>query len=320
MKTILKNKLFAVFIIIMLCVLTGCNEHIGKSYEIAVIAKSTSSQFWQSVMDGVNAASTEYNVHTTFEGPEDEEDSATQNALIVSAIARRVDAIIISAIDHELSADAINAAHTAGIKIITIDSGVDSEYPEAFIGTDDNEAGILAARAAFELSNGSPKIGLVLNGSDSENLKEREEAFKNFIKENGGYICGETTVASDSESAMAGANDLLDSYPEINMLVGFNELSTLGIGYAIRERGLSKAVSAIGFDNNVISIGMLENGEMDTLIVQNPFAIGYLGIKNAVALLSGDKIDKVIMTSVTVVTKENMFEKENQRILFRFNK
>ena len=41
--------------------------------------------------------------------------------------------------------------------------------------------------------------------------------------------------------------------------------------------GLSEEVAAVGFDSNVVSVGMLETGEMDALIVQNPFAIGYLG-------------------------------------------
>lgn len=41
----------------------------------------------------------------------------------------------------------------------------------------------------------------------------------------------------------------------------------------------------IGFDSNVISVGMIETGEMDALIVQNPFAIGYLGVKMRLFLL-----------------------------------
>ena len=62
---------------------------------------------------------------------------------------------------------------------------------------------------------------------------------------------------------------------------------------------------------------MLESGEMDALLVQNPFAIGYLGVQSAVELLSGIKIESKIKTSTTVITRENMFDNENQRILFR---
>ena len=82
--------------------------------------------------------------------------------------------------------------------------------------------------------------------------------------------------------------------------------------------GLSEEVAAVGFDSNVVSVGMLETGEMDALIVQNPFAIGYLGVRSAVELLGGKDIAAVDNTSVTVVTKDNMFEPEVQRILFKF--
>lgn len=317
-KTVLNKKIAAYLLIsaILTVLLSSCGA-IGKSYEIAVIVKSTTSDFWQRVRDGVNAAATEYNVDITFEGPESEEDHASQNAMIVSAIARGVDAIVTSAVDYELSADAVNAAATAGIKVIMIDSGVASDNIESFIGTDNTEAGILAAKAALELSSDAV-IGLISIESGSKNLIEREEAFKSFIAENGGSIADSVLVSSDTESARLGALELLEKHPDINILVGFNEWATLGIGYALRESGRFEDVAAVGFDNNLISIEMLETGEMDVLLVQNPFAIGYLGIESAVKLLSGEKIEKSISTTTTVVTKENMFDPENQRILFRF--
>ena len=57
---------------------------------------------------------------------------------------------------------------------------------------------------------------------------------------------------------------------------------------------------------------------MDALMVQNPFAIGYLGVRSAAELLSGKEIEPQIITSTTVITKDNMFDEENQRILFKF--
>ena len=65
---------------------------------------------------------------------------------------------------------------------------------------------------------------------------------------------------------------------------------------------------------------MLETGEMDALIVQNPFAIGYLGVEKAAALISGEiSQSDDIYTDVTTVTKENLFDDDIQKILFRFN-
>ena len=114
---------------------------------------------------------------------------------------------------------------------------------------------------------------------------------------------------------------MLKEHPEINVLVGFNELMTLGIGNAMKNLSLSGKISAIGFDTNVESVGMLETGEMSALIVQNPFAIGYLGVKNAADIVNGklpsnERLDET--TNVITVTKDNMFNDDVQKVMFHF--
>ena len=77
---------------------------------------------------------------------------------------------------------------------------------------------------------------------------------------------------------------------------------------------------AVGFDANVQSVQLLETGEMDALVVQNPFAIGYLGVQNAAMLLRGEALSQEVQnTDVTVVTRDNMFDEDIQRILFQFD-
>ena len=118
----------------------------------------------------------------------------------------------------------------------------------------------------------------------------------------------------------AAAKRLLTQDPRINVIVGFNEWMTLGVGNAVKMLGLSERVRAVGFDSNVTSVSMLETGEMDALIVQNPFAMGYLGVEKAAALISGEPSDgDTLFTSVTTVTNEKLFDADIQKILFRFN-
>lgn len=352
------------------------------SYKIAVIAKSTVSDFWQNVRRGVKAAATEYNIEISFDGPENEEDYVAQNEMITSAVARGVDVIVLSAIDYYESVDAVNAAVAAGVKVVMIDSGVDSDRISSFIGTDNYGAGRLAGEAALDAvikmhngddsnaesitdssaesitdskadskseSKADSKADTELNGGDvtksndisnndggdidysriiiglvnydpnSANGQEREAGLRAVAEENGATVAGVVNVDSNIESATAGAIELLSEHPEINVIVGFNEWTTLGVGYAVEQLGLADTVAAVGFDSNVVSIGMLETGEMDALIVQNPFAIGYIGVQTAYELLNNGEVDETILTSATVVTRENMFSESIQRILFRFD-
>lgn len=102
------------------------------------------------------------------------------------------------------------------------------------------------------------------------------------------------------------------------MLVGFNEWMTLGIGEAVKSLADERNIYTVGFDTNTVSVGMLETGEIDALIVQNPFAIGYLGVKSASALISGEGCDIEHYTAVTAVTRKNMFDSDIQKLLFNF--
>lgn len=310
-------KVFTLFLTgLSIAFSTGCGE--SRRYNIAVIVKSTTSDFWRGVENGVNAAAVGYSVDVSFDGPELEEDYLSQNSMVIKAVANGSDAIVLSAIDPERSKDAVDAAVAAGVRVIEIDSGTDSQQTSCFIGTDNAEAGKLAAKAALDSVDGKAVVGIVNCGESSENLTERRESLIACIESSGGSIGGISSSASDTQSAKKAAEELLAANGEINVLIGINEWATLGAGYYIRENRLGEKIACVGFDSNRASIGMLETGELDALIVQNPFAIGYLGVESAVKLLRGEKVTNVT-TSLTVITSDNMFAPENQRKVFRLN-
>ena len=301
--------------------LCACSKTDSKEY-IAVIAKAVNSDFWHNVNNGVLSAATEYNVTVTFEGPENEENYYAQNSLIEDAVKNGADAIVLSAIDYNNSVATVNAAVREGVKVIAIDSDVNSDAVSLFIGTDNIAAGKEAGKAAVDGFSADSEIiiGLVNYNANTDNGNQREKGFREYIGTvSNARIAASVTAESNEKSATAAAEKLLKQNPRINVIVGFNEWMTLGVGNAVKNLGLSKKVRSVGFDSNLISVGMLETGEMDALIVQNPFAIGYLGIEKAAALISGESLpSREIYTDVTTVTKENIFDNDIQKILFRF--
>ncbi len=304
-------------------VFAGCSSSAtqGQKY-VAVIAKSVNSDFFRNMKNGVESAATEYNVRVTFEGPENEEDYLSQNALIANAVKNGADAILLSSIDYHKTNDTVNEAVKNGVKVITVDSGISSELVSQFIGTDNRAAGKTAGLAAVSgfASEAKIFIGIVNCTEETDNGKQREEGFREAIAAvPNAEITAIAVTDSNTESAKEGALKLLREHPQINVLVGFNEWLTLGVGEAIRESEAAKRVRGIGFDTNVLSVSMLETGEMNTLVVQNPFAIGYLGVMNAARLIGGETLDSPeFYTEVLVVNKENMFDEDVQKLLFRF--
>lgn len=317
------NILLLLLCMLLTAALCSCAGGENNKKEIAVIVKAVDSDFWHTVKSGVESAATEYNVSVSFEGPENEEDYVVQNELIAKAVQNGADAIVLSAIDFEKSAETVDEAVRSGVKVVTIDSDVDSKQVSMFIGTDNFTAGRVAGEAAVKgfAPESNIRIGLLNYYESTDNGRQREEGFREYIKGiPNAEIAAAVNVSSNTESATAGAVSLLKNNPEINVLVGFNEWMTLGIGNAIKQLSLADKVQGVGFDTNIASIEMLETGEMDTLIVQNPFAIGYLGVEKAAELVSseGDG-EKQIYTAVTKVTRENLFDPGIQKLIFRFH-
>ena len=290
-----------------------------QKHKVAFITKSTVSGFWKSVYAGAVNAATACNLELTFEGPENEEDYQTQNEMIGRAVENGTEVIIFSAVDYEANADAINDAAGKGVKIVVIDSDVNSDEVNCRIGTDNYDAGCRAAEAALKDESDEIHIGIVNYDKNSDNGQKREEGLRDTVKRDSrASIDTVINVLSDTDDAKEGTKKMLAEHPKINVIVTLNEWTSLGVGYAIQELGLKDSVRVVAFDSNVVSVGMLETGEVDTLIVQNSYAMGYLGVETAYKLINGYQIEDTIYTDTIAVNKENMYDEECQRRLFAF--
>lgn len=313
----------AALLLMLAFAFAGCGKEsatAGKHY-VALVTKSMDSAFWKSVYAGATAAATEYNLQVSMIGPKREEDYATQNEMIQEAVENGAEVIVFSAVDYNANSAAIEEAAKKGVKIVVIDSDVNSSQVSCRIGTDNRKAGKMAGEAALEAEGEELHIGIVNYDINSANGQQREEGFRERAGADPRVKSMYTiNVVSTTEDARAGTIQLLEEHPEINVIVTFNEWTSLGVGWAIRDLNLAEDTQVVAFDSNVISVGMLETGEVDALIVQNPYAMGYLGVEEAYRLLNGGSASgAVIDTATTCVTRENMFEPECQRMLFSFD-
>lgn len=304
--------------------LTGCTAQPMQAAprNITLVAKSTETEFWKSVFAGARAAASEYNVNLSIVGPDTEEDYEKQNAYIAQAVADGAEALIFSAISYTENAPAIDAAAEAGVKIAVIDSDVDSRAVGVRIGTDNVEAGRMTAQAALEAREGELVLGLINYDLGSRNGQEREQGLRDALAQSG--RAGEIytiNVLAEVDDAREKTKALLQDHPEINVVVGFNEPTAVGAAQAVDQLRLGGTVDVVGFDSNVETVDLMQSGVVSALIVQNPYAMGYLGVEAACDLLSGETFDPdtLVDTATQIVTRDNMFSLEGQKALFPFD-
>lgn len=318
-----RNRRMFLWAAMAILLLGGCGADMGAPprHSVALIVKSTDSEFFLSVFAGARAAATEYNLDLTISGPETEEDYETQNQMIAQAVEDGAEAIVFSAIDYERNAAAIDAAAQRGVQIVSIDSGVGSSQVSTYIGTDNYAAGRMAAQAALERVEAPLRVGIVNYNEGTANGQERVQGALDALDGSGrAQVVAMATTLVDAGQARMDAGSLLRAHPEINVLIAFNEPTSVGAAQAVQDLGLSNAVFFTGFDSNVVTIDGLQDGCVDALIVQNPYAMGYLGVQSAYRLLSGQggALAPVVDTSTQIVDRENIFTMDGQKALFAF--
>ena len=293
----------------------------GARHRVAIVAKSTRTEFWLSVFAGAEAAATEYNIELSITGPETEEDYETQNRMVADAVAAGAEALVFSAIDYENNAAAIDAAAESGVRIVAIDSNVDSGAVQTYIGTDNYAAGQMAAQAALDGVEGQLTVGIVNYDVSSANGQERERGAVDAFEQSGrARVAAVINTLAEAARAQADTAAMLAEHPEINVLLAFNEPTSVGAADAVEGMGLAEEVFLVGFDSNVATIDGLQDGTVDALIVQNPYAMGYLGVESAYRLLSGQggSPEATVDTSTRIVNRDNMFTMDSQKALFAF--
>ena len=293
----------------------------GARHRVAIVAKSTRTEFWLSVFAGAEAAATEYNIELSITGPETEEDYETQNRMVADAVADGAEALVFSAIDYENNAAAIDAAAESGVRIVAIDSNVDSGAVQTYIGTDNYAAGQMAAQAALDGVEEQLTVGIVNYDVSSANGQERERGAVDAFEQSGrAHVAAVINTLAEAALVQADTAAMLAEHPEINVLLAFNEPTSVGAADAVEGMGLAEEVFLAGFDSNVATIDGLQDGTVDALIVQNPYAMGYLGVESAYRLLSGQggSPEATVDTSTRIVNRDNMFTMDSQKALFAF--
>ena len=204
---------------------------------------------------------------------------------------------------------------------MAIDSNVDSSAVSTYIGTDNYAAGQMAAQAALDRVSGALKVGIINYDISSANGQERERGAVDIFTQSGrAEIVSVINTLAEAGHAQTDTAALLNRYPQINVLLAFNEPTSVGAAHAVEALGLSSEVFLVGFDSNVATVDGLQEGSVDALVVQNPYAMGYLGVESAYNLLSGHASDMepIVDTSTQIVDRRNLFSMDSQKALFAF--
>jgi ribose transport system substrate-binding protein len=284
---------------------------------IAVIPKGTSSVFWESVRAGAQKAGDEFGYKISWNGPELESDRERQIQIVEDFIALKVAGVVLAPNGSNALVPKVEEMFAKNIPCVIIDSEIDTDKYVSFAATNNYQGGVIAARRMGKILNGKGKVIVTKFMPGSGSTTNRENGFIDTIEKEFPDIeivdtkYGMATV----ETALQAAEDLLTKHAELDGLYASNASTSVGSAQALQSQGRADNIKMIGFDAEETLIDKLRSGVVDSLVVQDPYKMGYIGVKTLVDKINGKEVPKVIDTGVELVTLERLEEPKIKALL-----
>ena len=287
--------------------------------ELVIIPKDGTQDFWKTVYLGACRAVDDFQdqgilIRFTWKDPGSEEDYRQQIQLIEEARSDQVSGMVLGPLDNRCLVPSVNKLIRAKIPVVIIDSALETEQVVSFVATDNFRAGSIAAKHLGRLLNGGGKVILLRQMQNSASTEDRAKGFLQTMR--GDFP--ETEILCDSEFA---GGTFETAYQTSKCLVRrlgsgangiftVNELASTGMLLALQEAGITgEEVKFVGFDTNQKLLENLRTGSINGLMVQDPFAIGYLGVKTLVDALQGNLVAPRAITHSHLLTVNGATER-----------
>ncbi len=293
---------------------TSCGGE--KKRIIGVIPKGRAHLFWQSVHAGAIAASQEAGVEISWNGPTSETDFNGQLQIVDSMINRRVDAICLAPIDKKAMVSVVDRAAKQNIPVIIFDSPVDTQNFVSQVATDNYAAGSMAADRMGEILGGKGTVVIVAVQPGAASTMARESGFEETLAKKFPEIkiLDKRFGMADYAKSLQVTENMLTAHPTVNGLFASNESSAAGASQALRSRANAK-IKMVGFDSSAPLIEDLRKGLIDSLVVQQPFKMGYESVQAAVKHLGKQPVEKINNLAPILVSVANVDKPEIQAVV-----
>lgn len=296
---------------------TGSSE----AWSLIYIPKTEdgTNDFWTSLISGTRMAAQDYNASLEVLAPQREQDVEQQNAFLREAISKKPDAILISPSSFDASDELLEEAKAEGITITFVDSYTESNIQDLTVATDNLEVGRKLGQYARTLVDEDSQIAIVSHVKGVSTAIEREQGFREGLGDYQDNVVEVVYCDSLFDKAYELTEELMEKYPDLEMIAGMNEYSSVGAARAVLARDAGERIQVVGVDSSQEAVQLMEKGIFKGIVVQKAFKMGYLGVRETVRYLEGEKVDASTDSGCELVTPENMYDSEIEKLLFPFN-
>ncbi len=258
--------------------ISGCDRHSNKEVFYLVTVNSA-LPYWQAGASGFNHAAAQYKVTAKVVGP-DNYDPQAELAELTKVVAAKPAGILISVADAAVLQPEIDAAISANIPVITVDSDAPASRRLYFIGTNNLEAGQLGGKRLIEKMNGKGNL-IVYTIAGQPNTEDRLKGLKDALSAKPEIkIVDVIDIKGDPRAAFDKTQQTLaeTGAKKVDAYICLESASGKMVSDAIKRANATDRV-LVAFDVNQDTLDGIKGGTIDSTIAQKPYTMGWVGLK-----------------------------------------
>jgi ribose transport system substrate-binding protein len=295
--------------------------HAQTEPSIPIIVKDTTSAYWQVVFAGARQAAKDLHVKVPELGAQAESDIPGEISILENTVSEHPAAIVIAPTQFAALGKPITEA-AKSVKIIGIDSGADTKAFTSFLTTDNVQGGraaadALAAAITEQYGKAEGDVAIITSLPGVGSLDQRHQGFTEVLKAKypGLKIVADRIGDGQANTALNITTDLITANPNLHGIFASNLIAAQGAGQSVAENKAGDKIRLVGFDSDEKLVKLLSQKVFSALILQDPYRMGYDGIKTALAASKGEKVPEFIDTGVNTITPANMNTPKSQALL-----
>jgi ribose transport system substrate-binding protein len=284
--------------------------------------------FYRVMEKGIEAAEQDFGIDVQVAQFPSTWGTSAQNPILSALMGQgNLDYIITAPVSNEEMIAPLEQALEQGTKIITVDTFLgDGDYvdgpvtfPISYIGSDNVEGGRISCRAIAENIGGAGKVYIQNTNPDVSSVMGRSQGCREALAEYPDIeIVGEEYSLDVEDTAVQQTAAILELHPDLAGVFGVNVFSAQGAAQAIINAGLGGDVVVSAYDATIRAMELLDSGDVQLVLAQKPFDMGYMGVAFAMADHAGvTSLPKLVHTGFAVLDDENRDDPEMSRFIYQ---
>lgn len=303
------NKLLSLLsLLTTLIIYPGCNRQPATryNYTIGVTYQNLQNEFVINIQDALRKRAKELNIkliEVDGQGKAENQISQVENFLALD-----VDAIILNPFDQYGSAPVVSIANREGKPVVVVNAVVvNLDKADAYVGSNDQEAGRIAATCIAQQLDGRGNIALIRGPNGHSAEIQRTEGILEVLKNHPGInIIFDQSGNWDRTQGLELMENWLSTGKPLQAVIAQNDEMALGAQKAIEAAGKQKDILVIGIDAIPDAIRAVKEGRLCATVFQDARGQGILALELAVKLCEGKPVDRTNYIPFQLITKENL--------------